>query len=454
MKLNRFFAAFLSLALSLSLLAFPAAAEEPVLPEDPDIQTKAALLIDRDSGTMVYGKNEHDELYPASLTKIMTALLTLEAIDSGKLSMDQQITVTASALEGLDADGSTAGLMVGEVLTVKNLMYCMMVVSANEACDILAEAISGSVEDFVELMNQRAKELGCKNTHFVNPNGLHDSKHYTSAWDLYLITEEALTHPDFLEICDTPSYTVPATNLSPERILRTTNYLIGSWYTAGYLYSGAHGVKTGSTSDAGHCLVATATRGSRSLLSVVLGGERLKLENNEIRTMSFYETRRLFDWGFDNFKYKTALTSLEMLDSVPVTLSQIDSVAVHAREDVELLMPKNLEPEDLERTLSLQESVEAPVTEGQEMGAVELSYDGKVYATVPLVALNDVEASKVLIFWANVQEFFSRPAVRVGLIAAGSLIVGLSLLNLIFSRRRYRYGRPARRSRGYRGRRH
>ena len=166
MKTNRFFALFLALVLSLCLFptAYAAGDEKPELPADPDILAKAALLVDANTGAVAYAKNEHEELYPASLTKIMTALLTLEAIDAGRLSMDQELTATATALEGLSSDGSSAGIKVGETMSVRNLLYCMLVVSANEACDILAEAVSGSVPAFVEAMNAKAAALGCEPT--------------------------------------------------------------------------------------------------------------------------------------------------------------------------------------------------------------------------------------------------------------------------------------------------
>lgn len=444
----------------MSLWAAPFAsaddAEKPVLPEDPDIQCKAALLVDANTGLAVYAKNEHQELYPASLTKIMTALLTLEAIEDGKLAMGQEVTASASALEGLSADGSSANIQVGETMTVENLLYCMLVVSANEACDILAETISGSVSAFVDAMNARAAELGCKNTHFVNPNGLHDSQHYTSAWDMYLITKEAMTHPDFMRICDTATYTVPATNLSDARTLHTTNYLIGAWWSRGYLNSDAHGIKTGSTSDAGHCLVSSATRGSLSFISVVLGGDRVTLENNEIRTYSFYDTNQLFNWAFENFTYQTVMEGQKEIREVPVSLSKIDHVLAVTAEDTEVLMPKVLKPDDLEQRVTLsEETVEAPVNAGQKLGTLELVYDGTVYAAVDLLASNGVEASKLLTFWRDVQLFFAKTSVRAVLIVLAVLIAALIVWKLLFSRRRYRYGRSVGRGRGgnYRGRR-
>ena len=456
MKAKRFLSVFLLFVLLVSLTATPfAAAEEPTLPEDPDIQAKAALLVDANTGAIVYAKNEHQELYPASLTKIMTALLVVEAIDKGQLSLDQEVTAS-STIESLDTDGSTANIKPGEIMTVEQLLYCMLVVSANEACVILAEAVSGSVDAFVDQMNEKAQALGCENTHFVNPTGLHDSQHYTSAWDLYLITKEALTHKDFVRISDTGDITLPATNLHEARALHSTNYLISVWRSRGYINKNAHGIKTGSTSEAGHCLVSSAAKGSLSFISVVLGCDRLTLEDGEIRTMSFYETNRLFQWGFDNFSYKTILTADEYPKEVAVSLSKIDHVTVHPARDVEILMPNDLEPEDLERTITLNsDPVEAPITTGDKLGTIQLSYQGTVYATEDLLALNDVEASRLLTFWRDVKLFFARPAVKIVGIVVVVLLVLLLLWKLVFGRRRYRYGRSVGRGRnqGYRGRR-
>ena len=455
MKATRFFSVFFLMALVVNLLAFPVSATETSLPADPDIQAKAALLVDANTGNIVYAKNEHQELYPASLTKIMTALLVLEAVDSGKLSLGQQLTASDSITE-LDADGSSAGIKVGEVMTVEQLLYCMLVVSANEACVILAEAVSGDVDTFVDAMNAKAQALGCENTHFVNPTGLHDSQHYTSAWDLYLITQEAMKHEDFMRICDTGDITLPATNLSEARSLHSTNYLISVWRSRGYYNTDAHGVKTGSTDAAGHCLVSSASKGSLSFISVMLGCEQLHLEGNEIRTMSFYETNRLFDWAFNNFAYQTVLTSDEILKEVAVSLSKIDHVTVHPAEDVEVLLPKGLAAEDLERTITLKsDPVEAPISAGDVLGTVTLSYDGTDYATVDLLALNDVEASRILTFWRDVKAFFSQTAVKVVGTILLAAVVALLVWKLVFGRRRYRYGRSVnfRSRRGYRGRR-
>jgi D-alanyl-D-alanine carboxypeptidase (penicillin-binding protein 5/6) len=460
MKTRRFFAVFLLFALLTSLFAVsPALADETQTasqtPPTIDIAAKAALLVDRKTGVAVYAKNEHEELYPASLTKIMTALLVLEAVDSGKLTMDTQLTASASAMAGLDEGGSTANIKPGEVLTVQELLYCMLVVSANEACTILAEAVDGDVDTFVAAMNAKAKDLGCVNTHFANPTGLQDPQHYTSAWDLWLITQEALTHKEFMTFCDTSDVVLPATNLSKERHLYSTNYLLSSYRALGYIDKDAHGVKTGSTSDAGHCLVSTAARGSLSFASVVLGAEKVTLPSGKAQVQSFSETSRLFNWAFENFAYQTILTKEETPAEVSVTLSrEVNYVTVHPAEDTSVLLPKALKPEDLKRTVRFSsQSVEAPVKAGQQLGEIILSYGDTVYATVPLLASNDVAASRLLLVQRQIGDFFHRTSVRIVCALLAALVLALVVWKLTVGRRRYRYGKSVSRPRNYRGRR-
>jgi len=317
--------------------------------------------------------------------------------------------------------------------------------------------VSGSVSAFVDAMNAKAKTLGCENTHFVNTNGLHDPAHYTSAWDLYLITKAAMEHDDFMSICDTADVVIPATNLSAERHLYTTNYLISTWRSRGYINPDARGIKTGSTSEAGYCLVSSATRGSLSFISVVLGAERNTLEDGTILTYSFYETNRLFDWAFENFGYRTIVEAKDPVSKeASVSLSKIEHVTLVPAEDIEVLMPNDLQPEDLERDIRIfVDPVEAPISEGDVLGSMTLSYEGKEYATVDLLANNDVEASQLLVFWRDVQLFFSRTAVKVAIAVLVVLIIALIVWRVLFSRRRYRYGRNVTytQRRNYRGRR-
>ena len=458
MKTRRFFSFFFCLIVLTSLLAPARAAKDDT--GDLEVEAKAALLIDPDTEEVLYARNIHERRYPASLTKIMTCLLVLEALDEGTVTPDTVLTASELAVGLIPPDGSNAGIKPGEEMTVENLLYCIMLSSANEGCNILAEGVAGSIDSFVEKMNSKAAALGCENTHFANTNGLPDEEHYTSAWDLYLITREARTHPEFMPLVNTIYYEVPATNMAEARQLRTTNYLISNWYTAGYIYKGAEGIKTGFTNASGYCLVASATRSGRSLLSVVMGAERITLDDGTILTQSFSETVKLYDWGFENFSRQIILGAGELVGEVPVTLSQEqDFVKVHPAQEIERLFPKDMDPaKDIERTIVLDaESVEAPVEKGQVLGQITLSLDGNVYATVDLLADESVEASRLLVLQRDILEFLHRPILWI----AGGGAVGAALLLLILravlKSRRRRYGRtsssPRRNASGYRGRR-
>ena len=454
MKKRRLLSLFLSFALLIPLFGLTQADAY----EDFDLDAKAGLLIEADTGEILYEKNAHQENYPASLTKVMVALLAFEAIDRGELSLTDSITATETAFDGLSSDGSTANIVPGETMTVEQLLNCMLIVSANEACNILGEHLSGSVEAFVARMNERASQLGCEHTHFANATGLHDPQHYTTAWDLYLITREAMKHEKFMEICNSKSYTVPATNMTEKpRELHSTNFLISNWRARGYVYRDAQGIKTGSTPEAGYCLISSALRGSRHMVSVVLGAERVTLEDGvTIQTRSFSETSRMFDWGFDNFIRRDILSSADPVCEVPVALSsETNYVVAHAAEDLSCLLPDNIEPSDLERTVELtNETVDAPVAAGDVLGKLTLSYKGTVYGEADLLALNDVSASWFLTAQRRVSDFFAKPLVKLLLVVIVLLIVALVVYTTMFSRRR-RYGRRRYGAAhgGYRGRR-
>lgn len=458
MKTRRLFSLFFSALLLITLSSTAWAADGDT--GDWEVAAKAALLVDPDSEEILYARNIHERLYPASLTKIMTAFLVLEAVERGDLHLDTVLTASEAAVTSIPADGSNAGIKVGEELTVEQLLHCILVVSANEACNILAEAVSGSVDAFVAAMNDKAAALGCEDTLFANTNGLQDANHYTTAWDMYLITRAARTHEDFMRICNTKFVEIPATNLSGARKYYTTNYLLSNYRATGYLYSGAEGIKTGSTSDAGYCLVSSAQRSGRSLISIILGAERVTLEDGSRQVQSFSETIKLFDWGFDHFSRQIILGSDELIAEVPVTLSQeVNSVRVHPAQEIERLIPDTIDPAvDIQREWTfVSESVEAPVSRGQVLGQITLRCGDTVYATVDLLADDDVSASRLLVFQRDVLLFLQRPVVKITAAAAAGLVLLLLVLRLVL-RRRWRnrhYGGGYRSSGvgGYRGRR-
>ena len=456
MKTRRFFSAFFAGLLSVLLLCPAALATDPAepskTPEDPAAQAKAALLVERGSDTVLYSLNADERLYPSSLVKVATALMVLEAVEAGQLSLEQELPATASALSA--TIGARIGLKEGELMTVRDLMGCMLVVSANDASNILAEAVAGSVPAFVEKMNARVKELGCTNTNLTNTTGEHDDNMYTSAHDLYLIAEAALSHEAFLPICDSADFIIPATNMAGERHLRTTNYLLSNWRAIGYRYTDAHGVKDSSSTQAGHCLITTATKDGLDLICVVLGAQKVTLDNGKTQVQSFSEATRLLKWGFANFAYKTILTPNDLLASMPVTMSDSDAVTLHSANEIVVLMPVRLTAEDLTRTIRFtSKSVEAPVYTGQQLAEVELSYGGTVYSVVPLVALNNVDVSQSMLMERDIREFFDRTAVKVSIAAVVGLIFLIIVWKLTIGRRRYRYGKSVRGRSNYRGRR-
>ena len=238
---------------------------------DTTVQAKAAALVELNSDTLVYGMNLDEKVYPASLTKIMTCMLALE---HGNL--DDIVTVSHEALQDLNAAGSSAGLLEGEQLSLRELLYCVMISSANEACNVVAEYIAGDIPSFVALMNAQAAALGMTGTHFANAHGLHDENHYTTVRDLVTLARWAWQSEQFQEFSTQTSHTVPATNKSEERVLRTTNYLTSGQTVGKYYYDKARGIKTGFTTPAGGCLISTAESGSLHFLSVVCGCETLQ----------------------------------------------------------------------------------------------------------------------------------------------------------------------------------
>lgn len=413
--LIRAFSLLLLLSLLTGLCCPMAAALEYEGVTPISINATASLLVDMDNDQVLHAENADERRYPASITKVMTALLTLEAIGRGEFTMDTVVTVPAEALKDITDDSSTANILAGEQMTVHDLLYCLLVVSANEAANILAITVSGDIATFVDLMNQRAQELGMENTHFVNPHGLHNADHYSTANDIYRMAKEAMTHAPFREIVSTGSYTTAATNLSEARVLYNTNGLLARYKYAGYVYSGTIGIKTGSTPQAGYCLVAAAKRSGVTLVSVVLGCENPDLGNNKVDRQQFSESAKLFDWGFDNFSSATLLNADTYLEEVPVRSSfQSTHVVLKPQESVKALIPGQYDAELLDLRLTLNDkTVTAPVSKGEVLGKVAVIYDGEQYAEMDMVAVSDVSYSPLNAFISGVDTVFGSLFVRV-----------------------------------------
>lgn len=451
MKKYRLFALVLVVSIMTTLLLpFQSLALEP-----PEFHGKNAILVDANYDEVLYEVGGHDKVYPASITKVMTALLTLETIESGKLTAQTQITASATAAT-IPKGSSTANIKAGEVLTVEQLLYCLLLPSANEATQILAETVGGDIDTFVGMMNDKAKELGCENTHFANPHGFHDPDHYTTPYDITLFMKAAMEYDLFQKIVTSPNYTIPATNLSEQRTVRNTNALTSNWTYTGYLYTPGTGGKTGSTDEAGKCLVETAKKGDTYLISVVMGEpETITLADGSEKVAQFYDTIQLLNWGFENFQRTVISEDSEVVAKVNVTLStQSDQVMVRPSGSIARTLPKDVNVDEMEKVINLfNDTVEAPVEQGQLLGTMRLLYQGEEYGTLDLIADSSVERSELLYRLDRIQKFFQNWWVKLLLVIVVVAVVALLLRIFVFSKRRRYAGAGASRRGRYSGRR-
>lgn len=449
MKKYRFSTILLLLALAVSLLCVPAAAAEDEL----DLYCTNAILIDANYNEVLYEKNAYDKAYPASMTKVMTALLTLEALEAGTITESTMVTVSDYASRKDFPDESTANLKSGEQMNVKDLLYCLMLSSANDAAKALAEHLGGSVDGFAQMMNDRAKELGCKNTNFVNPHGLHNDNHYTTAYDMALMFMAAMEHDLFLKIISTASYTAAPTNISKERFFFNTNGLISNLYYSAHVYDKCIGGKTGSTDQAGRCLVAAAEDGDKRMVSVIMGSGPMEVNGNT-RQGQFDESKRLLEYGFNNFRRVTISRPDEPVDKIAVTLSRdADEVMVKPQGSLTLTLPNSISEADIQSEITLfSDTVEAPVTEGQVLGSMRLFYEEREFGELELVAVTSVERSELLYKKLQFTNFMDEYGMRLGLGAVLAVVLVLLLIFLLSRRRRrsYRSHRRSYRS-NYRG---
>ena len=413
------------LLLTAVLLATPALAA--AAPEHP-VAAKGAILYELNTDTVLLEQDADARLYPASTTKLMTALLAMEYGNPEDI-----ITVPAEAVDGLFEQGSASYLLAGEEISFMDLMEYMLIASGNDAANAMAIHISGSISAFADLMNNRAQELGCTNTHFVNPHGLHDEEHYTSARDLLRIAKAAMQNPTIAEIVAKDEVVLPITNKHPQTTTKyTTNYLISRKSTREYYYEGAIGIKTGTTTPAGLCLVGACVKGDYTYYTVVLGAE--KGENGERN--QFIETAKLFDYGAENFSQQVMLSSSEPIAEVPVRLSnEKDSVVVTPSENITAMLPNAFETSDLTMKYTVEESVAAPVQAGDVLGKLTVSYEGKTWQ-LDLVASSDAARSTVLYILDRITGFFASTAFKIIVASVVALIVILVVYVILVNRRR------------------
>lgn len=450
MKKRLLFALLLCFLLIVSLFAPPALAVEEEAPEapadapdavqdgdgaqPPEIVCKGAILVELNSDSTVYEYNADARLYPASLTKIMTCLLALE---HGNLS--DMITIDGSLIADLDADASAIGFVGGEELSLEELLYCVMVASGNDASIVVADHIGGSVQAFVDMMNQKAQELGCTDTHFMNPDGLHDDDHYTTARDMSIITKAALQSETFRAICSTSVHELPATGVSSEQMLYTTNYFLSTIITPRYYWEKVSGVKTGFTTPAGRCLVSLAEQGDYSYLCVLMGGETTYDEDDAPIYGSFTESRKLLEYGLDHFTFVNVLSHLSPIAQVRVTSGAVKSVVIAPKEDINALLPLNYDASKIEvdYTLNDGDSLTAPLAADEVVGVASVSYNGKVVGRTDVRTIAAVERNKILAVPTKDDPAFLR-LVPIIIIVVAVILLLISWMNRRRGRRKRR----------------
>lgn len=470
--MKKFTAFLLAFALLLSL-AMPLASATSITPDtstdaaskttatssassiisDMAVDAESAMLVDMDTDVLLYNQNGYERICPASLTKVMTALLVMEHIKAGDYKLTDTIKAQKDCWADLDSTSSNQNIKPGEKLTIEELLYCLMVASANESANILAEETSGSIEAFVAEMNTRAKQLGCTDTNFVNPHGMPHEEHYTTCHDLYLIAREAMTYSQFREIVKTDEYYVEKTNKSERRHFFNTNALLSNLKYRGYYYQDCIGIKTGTTDQGGYNLLAAAENDGKTLISVVIGCRVKHKKDGSLDYKQFSESSRLLKWGFENFSTITIVDSSVPYAQVKVELStEADSVSVRPEHSITAELPNDITADSFTYSHTLQSSVEAPVQKGDVLGTLELTLNGQSYATISLVADADVQVSTFLKNKAIVERLLSLWYVKTALVAVIALLLVLILRFTVFRRNR-RYGSRYSGSRhgGYRG---
>ncbi len=366
-------------------------------PSDTVIYSEAAYLVNLDTNEVVYEKNADKQLVPASLTKIMTAIILLEEYKDNIAALSTTyVSGTSACFDELYMTGaSTADIRIGEKVSYKDLLYAMMLRSACEAANIIAYNIGGSLENFAQMMNDKAAELGCTNTHFTNAHGLFWENHYTTAHDMAIITEYAMTLPMFTEIACTPEYTMEATSYHPEpRTIDHTNYMMSRTNGGDYYYEYVKGIKTGTLDEAGRCLASLAYKDGYSYLLITMNAPQQDENGNNV-FYNFIDAKTIYEWAFNNLEYTDIVLTAEEKAEVPVQYGEEqDFVIVRPAQSLSMIWNKSIPLSSIHQEITLDENIVAPVNQGDKLGTLTLSYGGETLAVIDLVSTSSLSRSE------------------------------------------------------------
>ena len=345
------------------------------------LYSDAAILIDSATGKVLAEKNSNEKMYPASTTKILTAIIALE-----NCKLEDKITASYDAVMSIPVGYSNAAIQPDETLSLEELLNLFLIHSANEVGMILAEHISGSVENFANLMNQKATEIGCKNTHFTNPSGIHDEEHYSTAYDMALIAQYCMKNETFRSIVSKPSCEVAATDKYEDRYFVNTNDLIRP--SSQYYYEYAIGIKTGFTSQAKNCLIAASKKDNMELITVILGAQTTP----DGKSARYLDSINLFEYGFNNYKFEEVMSQNETVQEITIknATKETKNLSLLIKDSISSTVPMNFNSENLDYSIELNKNISAPIAEGSTLGKISYNIDGVTY-TSDLIASHNVE---------------------------------------------------------------
>ena len=396
---------------------------------------KAVYLKNLDTGAVVYQKEAEQQMYPASTTKIMTYVIVADNIADFDNTM---VTVDESVLNGLDPESTVMGLAghIGESFSIRDLLYGMMLPSGNDAALVLADYVGKGIENFVQMMNAKAAELGCTGTHFVNPHGLYDSNHFTTAKDLAAISEYAMKCQSFMDITNTVEYKPSGFEYS----FKNTNYMLYSEAESGnYYYQYTKGIKTGYTDEAGKCLVTSAEKDGFTYLCVELG---TAYSYSEDINYAMLDAKSLYEWAFNDLGKQTVYGPSDIVKSIPVKYVSGDKeLAAVPEKEVVALLPNNYDKNLVAVDIKCPDTVESPVHKGDVLGTVSVRYDDMDLGTTNVIASEDIERNQIKYFFAKTAEFIKT---HVIVIIIGVVLIILLIILILALRARHKRAARAR----------
>ncbi len=427
-----------SLIIILTSLVLPVSAQnyiESVEKEVAPLNCQVDLLISLDDGSVIVARNADKPVAPASLTKVMTALVVL----GNTSDLNKTMTVSQAAIDSIAGTGSsTSGLKAGEQMSIYNMLCCLLVPSGNDAAAALAIEYGGTIDGFVKMMNDKAAELGCKSTHFDNPHGLDSATHKTTANDLAIMAQAALKYPAFETIVAQKTYQLPETNMNKERQLVNTNFLINSAYVS-YYNKNVKGIKTGSTDDAGRCLISYASKDGYNYLAVAMGGDYRDSDSDGIEeNQAFMDTNRMYDWAFKKLKYEIVTQEGQFICSLPLNYCwNSESVRLVALNEVMALVPQGNNSESVSFVpIDLPESVDAPLKKGDSIGKAKIMFAGQQIGTADLVVAENANMSVLLYAKAMVQRLTSKVVFKIIIVVVVLVVAAYITLFIISNNRR------------------